>query len=556
MNNISNEVISDTIQSMLANYGLDYPDIEDYYVYRDKLQCVQNMKIPPMPLKLEPFSIILEADNTPSNSIGNAENLRTLILQMMEMEIDVVRSMINDTTQIKKAARNKIIELYDASMKNLEDLIVNLTRRLLVNFQPEIKRIVEYFLIMYTLKTEPSLMADLAEESERSLIALLDVIGPKTDSAFQSIFVRHLLPDLAQKIENDLGIMIDLANFDNIGSFNVICMIQDELSFANELLVVKGFLHELVTSQCQFEEGDEIVIQVSPAKGEQPLACFPGLYRGYSVLLKSTGLVDVFYASIIRNRSDDVALQTVVIKDGLFHDEAHLGHQSESTVVSILNNILHLDDMVIKGMRKTVKYLAYLYDDLFTPSSSRKEVVKMIESITSIEGKLTLEFIPAKDESLYFRARAGKDCSINLDCHVTHPRSCFYKIIMLGKWIGYVTLHDVCDRYSRKAILIDVFNMRQDPHANFIDIYEKFIDELAKQLGPQGYEYILLPPQMELVSNHEFIKRPVFRQYYNNIKVAGFSLTPFEEKFHSTGASSFIVVSDFTDCCQLLMFGE
>ena len=166
MNNISNEVISDTIQSMLANYGLDYPDIEDYYVYRDKLQCVQNMKIPPMPLKLEPFSIILEADNTPSNSIGNAENLRTLILQMMEMEIDVVRSMINDTTQIKKAARNKIIELYDASMKNLEDLIVNLTRRLLVNFQPEIKRIVEYFLIMYTLKTEPSLMADRSRPTE------------------------------------------------------------------------------------------------------------------------------------------------------------------------------------------------------------------------------------------------------------------------------------------------------------------------------------------------------------------------------------------------------
>ncbi len=554
MNNISNEVVSDTIQSLLSNYGLDYPDIEDYYVYRDKLQCLQNIKIPPMPVKLEPFSIILEADNTPLDSIGNTENLRTLILQMMEMEIDVVHSMINDTTQIKKAARDKIIERYDASMKNLEDLIVNLTRRLLVNFQPEIKRIVEYFLIMYILKTEPSLMADLAEESERSLIALLDVIGPKTDSAFQIIFVRHLLPDLAQKIENDLGIMIDLANFKNIGPFNVICMIQDELSFANELLVVKGFLHELVTSQCQFDEGDEIVIQVSPAKGEQALACFPGLYRGYSVLLKSTGLVDVFYASIIRNGSDDVTLQTVVIKDGLFHDGEHMGHQSESAVVSILNNILHLDDMAIKCMRKTVKYLAYLYDDLFTPSSSRKEVVKMLKSITSIEGKLTLEFIPAKDESLYFRACAGKDCSINLDCHVTHPRSCFYKIIMLGKWIGYVTLLDVRDRYNRKAILMDVFNMRRDPHVDFSAIYEKFIDELVSQIKPQGYEYILIPLKNELLSNHEFIREPIFWRYANSENIDGFSLEPVEKTFQATDEGACTVVRDLSDYQQLRMF--
>jgi len=554
MNNIINDEIFEAVQSMLCNYGLDHADDGDYIVYRDKLKFIRNTIIPPMPLKLEPFSIMLKAGDSPSDAMDRAGNLRNVILQIMEMEVEVVRSMINDASQIKKTARNKIIELYDASSKALEDLIVNLMRRLLVNYQPGIKRLIEYLLLIFILKTEPLIMADIADDDEKSFPAMYNLIGQKIDSAFRNIFIRYLCDDMKEKIEKDLGISMDPICPDGVVPFDWIGMMKDESEFVYELLIVKNFLHELIGCEYSFEEGEEIVIQVFPAKGDRPLACFPGLYRGYNVLLQCSGLVNVFYASAIGNGTGDRTLKKVSIKDGLFHADGDIDQQSECTVASLLNNILRLDETAIKVMRKTIRYLVYLHDDLFTPTVSRAETAKMIASVIRIKGKVRLDFHPSKDESMYFRARAGKDCSINHDFHVIHPRSCFYKILMFGKWIGYVTLLDVRDQYDRKAILIDVFNMRQDPHVDFTEIYEKFIDELASQIKPQGYEYILIPSKKELLSNHELIREPIFWRYENSKKIDGFSLEPVEKTFQTTEEGMFLVVRDLSDCWQLEIF--
>ncbi len=189
------------------------------------------------------------------------------------------------------------------------------------------------------------------------------------------------------------------------------------------------------------------------------------------------------------------------------------------------------------------------------PSARRMRSLALVDEILYRTGTVCVDFVPAKDETLFHRSCVAGDCSEGLDCQVTHSRSCFYKIIIDGAWAGYVTLLHVEDDGEGRAMLIDVFNMRLDPRLDHPALFEGFVDGLASRIEPEGFGYILVSCEREHISNSYCIGDAVWDRYCRwGRGVHGFKLNPFEESFQTAREKTFMAVRDFSLHGQLLLF--
>ena len=476
MNNmidLFNDDISDSVYAFFVQHGLNEVSSLNLSAFRDKLLCVRSMEIPHMVPFLKPFRIDLPVEPTDPENLAQAEKLRTNILHMMERETETVRDLIQGTTQIKQSARKKIIAHYDGSREALKELVVGLMHRLLVNFQPGIKRLIENLLMIYHLKAEPRLLSDIAGCVSGSFQAMHCLLGSMIKIRFCDWLARHYSNELKLKIEKDLGIVIDAAALEGSDIFQLMEMMKEEARHGRDLLRVRDHLFKVIESELILEEGNSITIETLPVKAAQPMVFLKGFYREYRVVLESFSDIEEdkigLYAGIIRPGDRTNVLSKVVIKHGAFRSDACGEEPLNSLAISILNYMVRMDEKAIGWVRKTVNYLERIYHELFEPTRELKKVACLTDSISGSDGVVHFDFVPEKNASLFFRALAGGDCSIDFDLHVTHPSSAFYKVMQGSEWIGYVTLLDVCDHRGRRAMLMDVMNLRKNIQVDFLD---------------------------------------------------------------------------------------
>jgi hypothetical protein len=548
----------DSVHTFIAQHGLNDMSSLHLNSFRDKLLCVRSREIPHMVPFLKPFHIDMTVELIDPEKLAQAEKLRTHILQMMDRETETVRTMIQGATQIKQSARRKIIEHYDGSREALQELVVGLMRRLLVNFQPGTKRLIENLLLIYNLKTDPHLLSEIAGGTTASFQAMHVLLGPMIKITSWDWLARHFSTEIKLKIEKDLGIVLDAAILGGNGVFRLADMILEEACLGRELLESKCILSKCIEDDSMIETGISISISMLPVKAARPMVFLKGFYREYRVMLESSMDVEAdeqgLYVGIIRPEERTSVLSKVVVQHGGFRCDAGQNEPSNSLAISILNYIVRMDDNAIGRIRKTVHYLERIYHELFESTRELKLASSLADSIIGMEGVTHLDFVPEKNVSLFFRALAGGDCSIDLDSQVTHQRSAFYKIIQGSEWIGYVTLLDLCDGAGRHAMLIDVMNMRKDLRIDYLALFDLFVENIRSFVEPMGYCYVLIPNEMTKLSNNEFIRDPVFWQYGKGNIISGFTLDPFEGSFHTSGSEEYIVVRDFSSHGQLLLF--
>lgn len=307
---------------------------------------------------------------------------------------------------------------------------------------------------------------------------------------------------------------------------------------------------------------DESIYQEINSSGSSSIDSLFNLYENKTDMnycyLFNKYLLNYFINKIVKdfklNVNDLPSLQQ-------FHDDNQSG-VSCKTPVSIdeifYNLFMELAIMEDLGNSPPKNWdLDRFYSSLFMPTKRRKEYIEFLKPIIKPSLEICYTLIPAKDISLLFRAIAGNDCSIDFDFHVTHPCSCFYKIIDGENWIGYISLLEVIDDNGIKAILFDVINIRNNPGVDSLELFNQFVNNIESLIEPEGYGYILIPDNYKYLSNYDYIRMPIYHFYCNAKKLmTKLILSPFEETFQSIGSDSYIIVRDFSDHGQLKMFND
>ncbi|MFC1670043.1 hypothetical protein ACFL20_06580 [Spirochaetota bacterium] len=536
-------------KSTSDQFGLDYIDYSFSPSTYNIIKQTLKHSLYRIPEFFQPFFVNINSDSFDCSNI--LSDINTMNLDgSTEEEKKYVFRIINSTKGLGNRFKNKIYREYNEKNDSLQQLILNLIYRNICNFQPAVKKSIDKLNVFYLYKKHIDEIRYFSRFNRVDVNSKIkNIIINNLENINISWINKFLYNDFVVKV---LKLKLPQPAFEKL-KFKKKNMISELLT---EVQQVNNYISSMKTFEAIKDDacpvpGNELYLEPLNIQTDCRFVFFDNLYRQIEMFIIKKIINDRIEIILEKNYNPETFF-TVSVDDfkgiySLSNTKDYIKY-NESTEGKIIYNKLYDNYHLFKkdnfNIRKKLKNLNKIYSNYFEPLTNFNNI------------KLSyLSCIPIRDPSLILRGYAGSDCMKDDFEQILHPGSVFYKIMINNLWIGYFTLLSVYSDDGKKFLLIDVLNLKKYPGMDIVNIFNTIVNSISGFIKYNDFECILLPSEIAFISNHEWIREPIYNSIRGLDKIwLDVSVRPFTNIFQSLDSRSYFIVKVIKDDVQLLLF--